>query len=722
MNRRAWTIVMLLLAVCCTVSALPGRAAEPAPTQEEPVSLPKYLTPAERLLPPLSIQRGTPPSGTVRCPAEYEACAGLFLAWEGYTDLLTQMTVLITNNDPEAVVYMVVDTTSEQTSVVSTLTSAGANLSQVEFIVRVTDTVWIRDYGPRFILEDGQRAIVDHTYNRPRPNDNALNDYIAALWGIPQYDIPLTHGGGNFHLFSNGDAFMTSLILTENPGHTADSVKALYAAYQGVDLTIYPGFPTSFDSTQHIDMWMLPVGDDQIIIGQYSASDGQPYTITENAVADLTARGYTVYRTPGWRSGGTHYTYTNAVILNDQVFMSKFNHANDAVALAVFQAAMPDKVIHQLDCSSIIQAAGALHCIVMHVPADRALTISLPDGTPEFLAPGQPTAITIQISPGAESYVPESGTLHYCYDGENWLTAPLTALVNELYEAVLPPAGCDDTPAFYFSATGDQGTVITNPADAPATLYTATVATVTVHFADDFESDLGWTVVSDPSLTGGEWERGVPVNCNRGDPPTDYDGSGQCCLTENNPLTCNSDVDWGPTYLTSPVIDLSTAADPILSYARWFTCDDAGSYPADEDFLDVEVSTDDGATWTLIESAAQADGWVLAEFRLADFVTPSAQTRIRFTANDTPNNSITEAAVDALRIYELSCSLFGPGDMNCDGLVNAFDIDPFVLALTDSAAYAAQYPDCNYLNGDINGDGLVNAFDIDPFVLLLTGR
>ena len=61
------------------------------------------------------------------------------------------------------------------------------------------------------------------------------------------------------------------------------------------------------------------------------------------------------------------------------------------------------------------------------------------------------------------------------------------------------------------------------------------------------------------------------------------------------------------------------------------------------------------------------------------------------------------------------------GDLNCDGNVNAFDIDPFVLALTDAAGYAAAFPGCNILNADINDDGVVNAFDIDPFVALLTG-
>ncbi len=76
------------------------------------------------------------------------------------------------------------------------------------------------------------------------------------------------------------------------------------------------------------------------------------------------------------------------------------------------------------------------------------------------------------------------------------------------------------------------------------------------------------------------------------------------------------------------------------------------------------------------------------------------------------------------RSIGLRCALRTPwtaGDLNCDGLINAFDIDPFVLALTDSEAYALAYPNCDFLLADTNGDGLVNAFDIDPFVILLTG-
>ncbi|TWT45326.1 hypothetical protein RAS1_17490 [Phycisphaerae bacterium RAS1] len=62
-----------------------------------------------------------------------------------------------------------------------------------------------------------------------------------------------------------------------------------------------------------------------------------------------------------------------------------------------------------------------------------------------------------------------------------------------------------------------------------------------------------------------------------------------------------------------------------------------------------------------------------------------------------------------------------PGDMNCDGAVNILDINPLVLALSDPAAYAAQFPDCDISNGDINGDGQTNILDINPFVALVSG-
>lgn len=61
------------------------------------------------------------------------------------------------------------------------------------------------------------------------------------------------------------------------------------------------------------------------------------------------------------------------------------------------------------------------------------------------------------------------------------------------------------------------------------------------------------------------------------------------------------------------------------------------------------------------------------------------------------------------------------GDLNCDGMVSVSDIGAFVLALTNPAEYATQYPSCDIDLGDLTNDGQVSVSDIGPFVQLLTG-
>ena len=112
------------------------------------------------------------------------------------------------------------------------------------------------------------------------------------------------------------------------------------------------------------------------------------------------------------------------------------------------------------------------------------------------------------------------------------------------------------------------------------------------------------------------------------------------------------DLDGGPTMLLSPLMDLSTAADPVLGYARWFTNDDH-----DADRLDVEISNDGGYSWVLIESVPHNDGWVERTVRILDYLTAplSDEVVVRFSATDNPNNSKTEAAIDAVEIFDISC-------------------------------------------------------------------
>ncbi len=55
-----------------------------------------------------------------------------------------------------------------------------------------------------------------------------------------------------------------------------------------------------------------------------------------------------------------------------------------------------------------------------------------------------------------------------------------------------------------------------------------------------------------------------------------------------------------------------------------------------------------------------------------------------------------------------------PCDANCDGSIDAFDVEPFIAVLLGG-------PRCSGCAGDINGDGVIDAFDIEPFVNCLLG-
>jgi hypothetical protein len=307
-----------------------------------------------------------------------------------------------------------------------------------------------------------------------------------------------------------------------------------------------------------------------------------------------------------------------------------------------------------------------------------ALIITFPDGVPEYIPPSIPTDITVQIEDGSEAYVPGSGMLHYRYADGDFLTSALTPLGGTLYQAALPAPSCDDTPEFYISAEGDGGTTVYSPAGVPASVYTAAVATVTVIMDDDFETDQGWAVDNDPSVTDGAWERGLPADDGvDGDPTSDFDGSGRCYLTANRPG--NSDLDGGPTMLISPLLDLTGLGDPVLRYARWWANDDQ-----DGDPFDVEVSNDGGDTWTLIERVTNIPpGWVEREIYWDDYITPlTGQMRVRFSAMDNPNNSKDEGGLDAVLVIDISCADSASGDFDGDGDVDLDDYAGFADCLS----------------------------------------
>lgn len=286
------------------------------------------------------------------------------------------------------------------------------------------------------------------------------------------------------------------------------------------------------------------------------------------------------------------------------------------------------------------------------------LAILFPDGLPAATnPPGPEIPITIQIMDGQETYVPGTGKMHYRFDPADPFTeVDFEDMGENLYRAVLPAAVPGDEPEFYFSAQGDGGTTVYSPPEAPDVTYSFEVCLIEELVQDNFEADLGWTV-EDIDVLGGTWERCVPnLTSGRQVAPEEDNPNGTgtyCFVTENGPpggYYRDYDVDGGPTMLISPVFDLSSC-DADMSFYLWHYNDDL------DDYLTIEVSNDDGDTWATVEQVMNTSEWQHYDFTVSDYITPSDQVRVRFSIQDNPINSITEAGLDD---FEVRCLDFAP--------------------------------------------------------------
>ena len=344
------------------------------------------------------------------------------------------------------------------------------------------------------------------------------------------------------------------------------------------------------------------------------------------------------------------------------------------------------------------------------VPGDvgpAPVRISINDEIPTTLAPSTPFSFGVTITQGDDSLIANSQLLHYRMDGGAYATAQLAYDGGDQYTATVPGALCTDTPEFYVSAEGVSTGVVTAPTDGAANPLSYVVGVEGIAYEDNMETDTGFAVSG--TATAGHWDRGVPSgDGTRGDPLTDGDGSGACWLTQNG--IGNTDIDGGTTILTSAAIDCTGSAATI-SYWRWFN-NAAGASP-NEDTMTVEINNGNG-TWVNVEtvgpnSAQSAGGWFQHSFSVADFVAPTANVQLRFTAGDLGNASVVEAAVDGIVVGTFGCESDCIADWTGDGELNFFDVQEFL------AAFAAQDP-----AADLAADGEFNFFDVAEFLDLFS--
>ena len=337
---------------------------------------------------------------------------------------------------------------------------------------------------------------------------------------------------------------------------------------------------------------------------------------------------------------------------------------------------------------------------------EAILSIGLVNGVPTLVAPGKPHEVVASITAINDSLVPGSEKLFYRFGDGAFSEVPFVK-DGETYAAFIPGAACNVTPQFYLSAEGAANGVALNPSGGPASAYAYGIGEIVTIVEDEAEVPTGWTMgVQGDTATTGQWAHGNPVGTDA-QPEDDHTPTGVNCFFtgqgQQGGGLGDNDVDNGFTTLISPVYDVSDAPEAEMSYWRWFS-NDTGAGPNSDPFV-IDISDDGGNSWTNLEvvgpgGPGTSGGWIQHTFKVADFVEPTAQIRLRFIAEDDPadgQGSLVEAAIDDVKVETLVCESGCYADFNGDGSLNILDFVAFQGAFVGADPSA----DCD-ANGALN--------------------
>jgi hypothetical protein len=159
------------------------------------------------------------------------------------------------------------------------------------------------------------------------------------------------------------------------------------------------------------------------------------------------------------RSGGTTYTYTNSTICNNKVLVPVYGHDSQEAALNVYRKILPGHEVKGFDCSDIIGANGAIHCITKLMMSDP---IELSHNVPATVN-GESINFEVKVD---SSELPASVVLHFRTGDETEFNEAVCDPGNKpgLFEVTVP--SFDGSIEYWFDAQLDRGIKAVIPAGA----------------------------------------------------------------------------------------------------------------------------------------------------------------------------------------------------------------------------------------------------------------
>jgi agmatine deiminase len=343
----------------------------------------------------------TPAELGFRMPAEWEKHEGTWFSWpyneeetwaghlEGAEKAFVEIIETLT---PHERVHLLVPNETVQVRALSKIQQSKAKTGNLDLHLIETGDIWIRDFGPIFVVKDAPKHEVGWT----KWTYNALgNKFEALLIGndapdkmplghLPRFDGGMVLEGGSIDVNGTGTLLTTESVLlnpSRNPHLTKAQIEDKLKNYLGISNVLWLSAGIAGDDTDgHVDDVTRFVSRNTVVtVVETDPTDANYEILQENLQRLKTMKIETdeslhvieipmpkAFIVEGRRMAAS---YANFLIANNVVLVPVYAQPSDDIALGILRKCFPERKVVGIDCRELIWGCGSIHCASQQQPA-----------------------------------------------------------------------------------------------------------------------------------------------------------------------------------------------------------------------------------------------------------------------------------------------------------------------------------------------------------------
>ncbi|MEW5902471.1 MAG: agmatine deiminase family protein [Acidobacteriota bacterium] len=340
----------------------------------------------------------TPRESGYRMPAEWEEHEATWLSWPKNpltfpaTKLPTVESVyceIVRALSYGEKVKILVDNEEMEERVERELEMAEAKMKNVLLVKLKSADVWIRDYGPTFLLDKkGGKALAKWNFNAwGGKYDDLLYDDVAgeavALASKAKIFRPgIVLEGGSIDVNGAGAVLTTEQCLlnkNRNPSLSRGKIEKYLKDYLNVNSVIWLKSGIEGDDTDgHIDDFARFVSKKHVLCAFDDASNDENTLVLRKNLEILGKTDFEITKLPmpkplvdpeeGRRLPAS---YANFYIGNKAVLLPVFGDGKDREAISILRSFFPKREIVPIEASELVYGYGGIHCVTQQEPKGR---------------------------------------------------------------------------------------------------------------------------------------------------------------------------------------------------------------------------------------------------------------------------------------------------------------------------------------------------------------